>query len=564
MLDPYLLALKQIESSGNYGAVGPKTRKGNRAYGAYQVMDFNIPSWTQKHYGQQLTPEQFLKNTDAQDAVARGQFGGYVNKYGPDDAASMWFSGQPLKGNTAADITGTNVPEYVNRFRNAYAGEDYGALGPNDDSSYFGDLNTGAGRINTAFANFPNPKPDRQVISTTSAQPEARPMNGMGGGSGMGGNQGGFRGTLGLNRGLLMGLGADLLAHGLDTRNRFTGRNMMLGQLSDAQRGEKRAEAERAQQQANVTANYLESQGADPALVEYARQGMGAPAMSEWARINKRKGSDFGNYKVVGGRLVDLSAEGGPADVTPMGEGSGGFEGNSATVQGINYMLENGMISKSDAAQWMAGKTFVGPNGETMFMMPSNVFSKPQSETPSIAGADTEPESTSGPIEVTGAKENQQTRRARGFYDRMIASEKIFTDDPSLEATLAGGVEPRVRGKPGASLVLSDDYKKARSAAENWIRANLREESGAAIPPAEMQQEFENYFPMPNDPDPVIAQKREFRRIAEENMKRSGLVEDVEVPDRKTKIIQDAENAIARGADPDAVWQRVIETFKGM
>ncbi|MEM7318838.1 MAG: hypothetical protein AAF408_07425, partial [Pseudomonadota bacterium] len=40
-------AIASIESagSGDYSAVGPETGKG-RAYGRYQVMDFNIPQWT--------------------------------------------------------------------------------------------------------------------------------------------------------------------------------------------------------------------------------------------------------------------------------------------------------------------------------------------------------------------------------------------------------------------------------------------------------------------------------------------------------------------------------------
>ena len=119
-LDRYLNALGTIESSNNYGALGPETGKG-RAYGRYQVMDFNIPTWTQEALGQSMTPDQFLANEKAQDAVARYKFGQYVEKTGnPFDAASMWFSGRPMaQAGQAADVTGTNVPEYVGRFANA-------------------------------------------------------------------------------------------------------------------------------------------------------------------------------------------------------------------------------------------------------------------------------------------------------------------------------------------------------------------------------------------------------------------------------------------------------------
>ena len=116
-------AIASIESqgSGGYSAVGPQTAKGDRAYGKYQVMDFNIPTWTQKHLGQKLTPEQFLASPEAQDAVFRGEFGSSVQKYGnPQDAASVWFTGRPAsQGAGRSDILGTTGSKYVNKFNSA-------------------------------------------------------------------------------------------------------------------------------------------------------------------------------------------------------------------------------------------------------------------------------------------------------------------------------------------------------------------------------------------------------------------------------------------------------------
>ena len=116
-------AIASIESqgSGGYSAVGPTTQKGNRAYGKYQVMDFNIPAWTEKHLGQRLTPDQFLQSPEAQEAVFKGEFGSYVSKYGnPQDAASAWFTGQPQsQGGNRSDVLGTTGSGYVNKFNNA-------------------------------------------------------------------------------------------------------------------------------------------------------------------------------------------------------------------------------------------------------------------------------------------------------------------------------------------------------------------------------------------------------------------------------------------------------------
>src|SRR5258706_10469967 len=57
--EQFFRAIADQESSNNYGAVGPSVN-GDRAYGKYQVMDFNIPSWTSQYYGKSLTPQQFL------------------------------------------------------------------------------------------------------------------------------------------------------------------------------------------------------------------------------------------------------------------------------------------------------------------------------------------------------------------------------------------------------------------------------------------------------------------------------------------------------------------------
>ncbi|MBR2818226.1 MAG: hypothetical protein IKE60_26425 [Reyranella sp.] len=112
-------AISGIESGGNYSALGPVTKSGDRAYGRYQVMGANIPSWTQAALGRTLTPSEFLSSPEAQDAVFDHRFGGYADKHGEDNAASLWFSGQLLKGNNAADQLGTTVPEYVRKYLKA-------------------------------------------------------------------------------------------------------------------------------------------------------------------------------------------------------------------------------------------------------------------------------------------------------------------------------------------------------------------------------------------------------------------------------------------------------------
>lgn len=114
-------AVSGIESSGRYNLVGPDNGKGNKPYGKYQVMDFNVGPWTKEALGREMTPEDFLKDEAAQDAVFRHHFGKNVEKYGsPQEAASVWFSGRPMaKAGNARDVLGTTVPAYVAKFNRA-------------------------------------------------------------------------------------------------------------------------------------------------------------------------------------------------------------------------------------------------------------------------------------------------------------------------------------------------------------------------------------------------------------------------------------------------------------
>lgn len=114
-------AIAGIESGGKYDLLGPVTKTGDRAYGKYQVMGANIPEWTKTHLGQPMTPEQFLASPEAQDAVFKGQFGQYSQKYGPEGAARAWFAGEGGMNNpNARDQLGTTVQAYADKFNRGY------------------------------------------------------------------------------------------------------------------------------------------------------------------------------------------------------------------------------------------------------------------------------------------------------------------------------------------------------------------------------------------------------------------------------------------------------------
>jgi len=118
VLTKYGPVIGEIESSNNYGALGPATKTGDRGYGKYQVMGSNIPSWTQEALGKPMSTEDFLASPEAQDQVFTHHFSKALDRYGtPEDAASVWFSGKPrAQAGNASDQLGTTVPSYVKKF----------------------------------------------------------------------------------------------------------------------------------------------------------------------------------------------------------------------------------------------------------------------------------------------------------------------------------------------------------------------------------------------------------------------------------------------------------------
>lgn len=107
-MNSLLWAIGQQESGGNYSA------NNGIAVGKYQVLKSNVPSWTKEYTGQSLTWQQFLADPAAQDQVAAGQLGSYLQQYGAAGAASAWYSGNPnLANDTRPQSGGPSIAQYV-------------------------------------------------------------------------------------------------------------------------------------------------------------------------------------------------------------------------------------------------------------------------------------------------------------------------------------------------------------------------------------------------------------------------------------------------------------------
>ena len=156
-------AIKKIEG-GDYGITGPVTRHkvGDQVIddvplGAYGVMRSNVPSWTKEALGKEMTPEDFLANPKAQDAVFDYHFGKNVKSTGnPLDAASIWFTGKTTnEAGNAKDVLGTTNADYQSKFTK-YSGLGAAAAPQSDTTTAQGGDKGILGGVGDMFGNMSN------------------------------------------------------------------------------------------------------------------------------------------------------------------------------------------------------------------------------------------------------------------------------------------------------------------------------------------------------------------------------------------------------------------------
>jgi len=139
------------------------------------------------------------------------------------------------------------------------------------------------------------------------------------------------------------------------------------------------------------------------------------------------------------------------------------------------------------------------------------------------------------PFNPAGGKFNEGEGKAAGFTDRMLQSEGILSG-VGPGAGVEGPVTPAVQGQGRnatqdtlsslplgvGNYAISEDRQKFNQAKADFINAQLRRESGAAISPTEFENANKQYFPVPGDSDALVKQKAANRRSAIEAMGREG------------------------------------------
>ena len=119
--------------------------------------------------------------------------------------------------------------------------------------------------------------------------------------------------------------------------------------------------------------------------------------------------------------------------------------------------------------------------------------------------------------------------KASSFGNRMIESAKLFNPifdelNKAGESVVGAGAEmlaslpTMLGGKMLSNQARSGAQQRFRNAANEWIRAKLRKESGAVIAEDEMDEEYRTYFPVIGDEIETIEQKTKLRATATDSM----------------------------------------------
>lgn len=137
---------------------------------------------------------------------------------------------------------------------------------------------------------------------------------------------------------------------------------------------------------------------------------------------------------------------------------------------------------------------------------PAGYVVSPKGEPKRIAGS---------PKAVAAKPPSDSARLASGYAARMRAAEERMIQSEEAGANPGSLQNKILRDKvPLGNYGIPAQDQKLRQAQEDWVRAKLRKESGATIPPNEMEDEIRTYFPQPGDKPENIEAKEQARAVA--------------------------------------------------
>lgn len=172
------------------------------------------------------------------------------------------------------------------------------------------------------------------------------------------------------------------------------------------------------------------------------------------------------------------------------------------------FKVENGVVVDSVTGEIVAGK--LGAGGDKP---PAGYRAAQDGNLEFIPGGPADPATNNRQV-----KYNEGQTKAANFGKMMTEAEKLIGDQAN-PIGFWGQLRESVAPEALNNQMRSPEYQKYRQAADQWIRAKLRKESGATITPEESEGEFRTFFPQPGDGPQVVEQKKLARQQAIEGMK---------------------------------------------
>lgn len=245
------------------------------------------------------------------------------------------------------------------------------------------------------------------------------------------------------------------------------------------------------------------------------------------------------------------------------------FQGNALDAQALNKLVANGSITQEQALNIAAGKVAPDPTTGALTFFPASALvgggAQQSQEQPYIDlfgnGGNAPQQQTqqngNGSVTLTGNRAPTEGQaNAAGFSDRMINANNTIANLES-EGT---DKEQAVRNSIPliGNYLTSEGFQSYDRAKRDFINAQLRRESGAAIGRDEYASADKQYFPQPGDSAQVLKDKAQARALAIQAMTRSA-GPSYSAP--KQEVVSDdiraAREAIKAGAPRDKVIERL-------
>jgi hypothetical protein len=257
--------------------------------------------------------------------------------------------------------------------------------------------------------------------------------------------------------------------------------------------------------------------------------------------------SDADRYKVVGKQVYDTQTK--QFIQSPGGvDQSGPLEGTGIDAQMYNTYVtlsqkqvsgqplnpQETMLLQLSERHLMKPRVVPTANGGFAEVSPQPLPGMPQ-PAPAPQSPPPGPAVTSPPAQPPGAQPppnprvtqlregaptpNNEQSLAAGFANRLNAANSTFDQLEAKGWTGPGALERNLGNVPLlGNYAMSDEYQQYDQAKREFINAQLRRESGAAIGESEFENADKQYFPQPGDSEAVLKQKRQAREMAVRNM----------------------------------------------